>query len=264
MVHVPTEGEIRDILEPWRPQWARFAAAKVWHSFPEQVTVWIRTHYDSDPDIRRRHDELFATWVACIRDEEQFETNANDTLEDALKWLIWDNESLFNVGRDWERALDTMPELIGPRTDSKTTRLSISDLEGQSWFHDDRKLLRDDLLKISDTQGRIKHIEGLANYVQADCVHNAIVVVDQEAFDKEKLKIVFADSRGNTVRYAFTKHDSDWFYLRRELDGGGKLELSQEWYDEFNERESGIGEAYRVTGAIGKNLYQVDDLLDGS
>lgn len=103
MVKVPTEAEVNQVLAPWRPQWLRYAAAKIWFSAPECIVVWVRTHYDSDPDARREQDELFASWVSVIDEEDHFDSNPTDSLEEALKWLVLDDESLFAVGSQWER-----------------------------------------------------------------------------------------------------------------------------------------------------------------
>lgn len=154
--------------------------------------------------------------------------------------------------------LDVLPELVGPPATS--AHLTKSEMQDDEGFQQAREFLQGELSQMENVQDRIDYIERLGNEMQMYCVSCAVVVVDQEAFVREKLKIIFADTRGNTVRYAFTDHDGEWYHLRRELDGG-QLEFP-EWNNDNEDIPGGVGDAYRVGGSMGKELYLLGNLLN--
>lgn len=263
MVKTPTQAQIHEILEPWRPQWLRHAAAKIWHANPEERVVWVRTHYDSDLELRRQHDALLASWTTIINGRDHFDRNENDTLESALRWLVLDDESVFNVG-NWERMLAVLPELVGPFLGKCDFRSVFRARTGGSWQHIfdfARRDLHEKLQQIEGSQERRDYLERVGNMPQRVSIATAIIIVDQEAFARQQLKLVFVDHRGNIIRYALVNHDGGWFDVRRFLSGR-ELEDYPEWNNRNGEGQGGVGEAYRVDGAIGRDLYQVGDMLD--
>lgn len=86
-----------------------------------------------------------------------------------------------------------------------------------------------------------------------------LVIVDQDAFALKKLKIVFADAKGNTIRYGFEDADEQWWGARTEAIGGGPIDGNPVWNEDTY--QCGLGEAYRVDGVVGRNLYNIQDLL---
>lgn len=262
LVKIPTEQEIQTILAPWRPQSLRFAAAKIWMAHPEDRIPWVRTYYDEDPDIRREHDEQFAAWKAEINDEEHFASNPLDTLEQALPWLVLEDESLLNVGRDWEAVLDTMPELIGPIMPDSTNGIYRVEPPGSmedQLIKKGQARLREEALQLASREERIALAERSTNSLQFWNISTVVLIVDQDAFALKKLKVVFADARGYTIRYGFEDADEQWWSARTDGAAGGPIDGNAVWNEDTY--QCGLGEAYRVDGVVGKDLYNIQDLL---
>lgn len=256
LVKTPTEEDILGILSPWRPQSLRYAAAKIWHSRPQDRVVWVRTHYDADENVRRQQDEQFAAWKAGINDEDHFDSNPYDDLEQALPWLVLEDKSLFNVGRDWEAVLDTMPELIGPFlrdiSDGRLCRVRRDKLVESTQAE-----IREQALRLTRSEDRVALVEG-TNSLQLYSICTVLIIVDQDAFAREKLKLVFADARGHTIRYGFVDPDDDWWLIRNEIFGG-PIDGNPVWNNDRG--ENGVGSAYRADGVVGRDLYGIQDLL---
>lgn len=123
-----------------------------------------------DPDIRREHDEQLAAWKAEINDEEHFANNPLDTLEQALPWLVLEDESLLNVGRDWEAVLDIMPELIGPimadSTNGPIYRVQSLHSTMDELIKTEQASLREQALQLASREERVALAESSRNSLQ--------------------------------------------------------------------------------------------------
>ncbi|CEJ91573.1 hypothetical protein VHEMI07275 [[Torrubiella] hemipterigena] len=261
----PTEGDIETILAPWRSQSLRFAAAKIWNTTITDCMVWVRTHYDADEAVRQEDDVQFAAWVAEIDDENHFNGNPSDDLEQALKWLILEDESRFNVGRDWELVLDIMPELIIPYSESEggAVEAAAQYRDPRQWRRVAKRVqqyqeeMRDKASKLTSTEDLIALVES-ANILQELSLCAVVILADKDAFAQKRLKMVFVDGHGHTIRYALVDNDDCWWEVRSELFRG-TLDGNPYWLGE--EEGSGVGPAYKADGVVGKELYGIQDLL---
>lgn len=255
ITRVPTEQEIREILVPWRtPRWRR-AALRLWCNRDDEE-VWLRTYYGEDSDAKFRQmrevDEDFDPW---------FEDHI-------VPWTVLDDQALFNG--DWSAVFDTLPELAGStRGQDPYSHRHLGDPEKlESLRQGLRKSVTSALrleghgndpeeLKIDDVEA------GGGMELQAHAVATFLLVADAEAFETEKLRLLYLDARGNIVREFRLPYTESW-ETRHEWNAC-KFKTSMSWRDWVKTDQpvvhgprSVLGEKYRFPGIIGPVLYQID------
>jgi hypothetical protein len=212
---VPTGTEIADILQPWRPLALRRVAAHIAHGYEPELII-LRTHYGADDDSAEKMGE----WLEIDQEEDEFFD------EETLWWRILDDPVLFNVGEEWERVLDLLPELAG-RTGSQRCKEGIRAAE---------------LAEAREAKDTEEVVQNLAFTGPAP-----LLIADKEAFREGKLRVLFLDSHGNIVRHSRIEPEK-----MAELKQSAmiyRLESSQWW--EYGE----VGEKYKPEGEIGRVLY---------
>lgn len=188
MTRTPTETEISEILEPWRPQKLRRIAAAHLHLEPFKFSDWphfylLRTYYDGgaedDAKLRRWLDELLSIHYDIEPEHEWF--------------AVLDDAELFDV-YDWPEVYDILPELAAPRPDR---RFTLQDVEwAREWA---KELIKSDYMKY-ETEDE--------HYAEAIREHLAgysgpwLVVLDRESFEKDDLGLMFRDKKGRSVKEA--------------------------------------------------------------
>ncbi|ROW04861.1 hypothetical protein VMCG_04888 [Cytospora schulzeri] len=253
---IPTEHEVREILQPWRPLRWREAALHLWRDRDDEE-VWLRTYYDQDSDERFR--EL----------REVDEDNDPAFEEDCRSWAVLDDEVLFKG--DWFAAFDMLPELAGPTAGYDAyshRRLGDPDeLEGlrQKLHESVASALRLEGYGNNAAQLKIDDVEagpaGMA--LQASVVASILFIADAEAFETQKLRLLYLDTQGNIVRETRVPCSETW--EMRDGWNARKFQTSVFWKDSErsqwnvpNDPGSILGERFKFAGDIGRELYQVD------
>lgn len=99
---VPTTEEVREILQPWRPDKIRKIADQLLHETCDNLVV-LRTCYDSEGGDEKMQQ--------LITPEE--DADGMGFLYEELWWRYLDDRELFDFGDDWSRVFDLLPELVG-------------------------------------------------------------------------------------------------------------------------------------------------------
>ncbi|OQD77709.1 hypothetical protein PENDEC_c002G01583 [Penicillium decumbens] len=183
------------------------------------VPVFLRTYYDPE------EDEKMEEWVSA---SEEFENQA--------WWASLNDATLFNFGSDWQHVYEIMPAVAGPVSGAGYKRYPSSEInEPDLWREDPYGLIEvegADLLRIATVA--------------------YILVADQTAFEIGYVRLVYVDGRRNVIwgtpvdAQTITDVIMDWDQLNLPL--------------EFWEEGKGtIGERYRVTGDLGRELYQLSE-----
>jgi hypothetical protein len=99
--------------------------------------------------------------------------------------------------------------------------------------------------------------------LQASVVATFLVIVDAEAFDTEKVHLLFLDKRGNIVRKSRVPFTDTW--EMRDGWHGRKFQDGAVWHDRDrsewpvpHDPGSILGEKYAYKGEIGLELYRLD------
>ena len=238
---VPTEDEIRIILAPWRPIRWRNAAAQLWKKRDDHA-VWLRTHYGEGSDVQ------FRAW----RDVD--EENDPHFDEEETAWLVFDDPQVFNVGDDWRRALDVVPELANPGYRDRTTAPAI------------REQMKEEIrARVADGEDAEAVAIWEAEYgvygdeLQLQNVASYLLVADARAWETESLRLLLLDRNGHIVRHTTVEVDSAW-----ESSGywiAGKFRDTWWWLFNFEGDLGGygvsakLGDAYRARGEQGRLVY---------
>ncbi|ETS88168.1 hypothetical protein PFICI_01996 [Pestalotiopsis fici W106-1] len=243
VARIPTEREVREVLSPWRPLRWRDAALHLWRNRNDEE-VWLRTHYDEDSDAK------FSEWRETDEDyDPAFE-------EDCREWTILDDPDLFN--RDWSTVFEVLPELLGP----------VYDYDPYSNRHlgrpDKLQELRENLRNSADHLTPDEVEAGRAGQdLQSNVVASFLIVADLEAFETDKLRLLFLDARGNIVRESRLPCTETW--EMRDAWNARKFRDSNFWNDRhrsnpYANRDPGseLGEKYTISGEIGRVLYALD------
>ncbi|KAB8067079.1 hypothetical protein BDV29DRAFT_186807 [Aspergillus leporis] len=227
----PTEEEISAILRPWRSADLR---RRAWHIYTNVTDepIFLRTHYKSEDDEKMEH------W-AC----------ASEEFEDQAWWACLNNAHLYNFGSDWQRVYEILPEIAGPSTEGpvsletllstrsrfKTWLSEAKQIEPEFWRKDPHRFIE---LKAA----------GLLRAVTI----RYMLLADQEAFETDgRLRLIYLDNKRNIVRET-----------RVDADGQTITDIIMAWFELTDppELEDGItGDRYRVTGDLGRELYQLAD-----
>ncbi|KAK6950753.1 hypothetical protein Daesc_007278 [Daldinia eschscholtzii] len=113
-------------------------------------------------------------------------------------------------------------------------------------------------LKIDDIEAGNAGME-----LQAKVVASFFFVADAGAFETEKSRLLYLDTRGNIVRETRVKCTEAW--EMRDLWNGKKFRDSAFWHDRHrsewsvpSDPGSVIGKKYKFSGEIGRALYKLD------
>lgn len=252
ITRVPTDDEVRVILEPWRSERWRQVALKIWIERDDEA-VTLRTHYDEQSDAR------FAAWRAH---NDDMDPNYD---ESADQWWILNDPDLFNFGDEWWRVFDVLPELVrGRRTGGPPFECEyINELRGKLQEDIERRLessyggdasRRDYVAMLEAEYG--EHGQEL----QDKAVSSYLFIADASAFETDYLRLVFLDRKGNVVRHSASEAEYLWDFPIRWW----KFCLYElnEWVFHHNpltgeHQDDGaeLGDDYRASGKMGRLLY---------
>ncbi|KAK4449777.1 hypothetical protein QBC34DRAFT_462297 [Podospora aff. communis PSN243] len=256
---VPTEEEVRTILEPWRPQRWRFAAAKI-HRERYDNSIWLRTY---DPEDEEIGNKKIVEWIAV---DKNWDPNFQDW---DLPWRILDDPAVFSFGDEWQRVFDVIPELA--TTDSGDRSFSPHSYPDE--LAEERLKLRECVAEQEGLEARIQAAQYSlpAIELQYHAVASFLVVVDKEAWEQNRFKLFWLDAHGNVVRESTVAPERvaeirvHWsrqmFYDNEHWLGRGEEEAARNEDSYLPEPGSKLGDKYRATGKMGRLLYAVDDLL---
>jgi hypothetical protein len=268
-LQTPTQAEIDTILAPWRSLGCRAAAIRMWYS-RRDYAILLRTYYGDN-------NSKWNDWLEMQR-------HYSGVDDESDWWRVLDDRSLFDFGDNpdaWRQIFDILPELAGP--EQGNSRVIMGPLaypyDGYvEWVRENQQKLRDELQrKISSLEERGQldmdlpsFVEGHGTYgveLQLIATDSWLLVADKEAFESDRPLVVFLDRKGNTVRFSRIDID-DIDDIVNHLTIAfpmGRLGTNQLWDENRSEGEappSTLGEKYRVTGEMGRSLYDVDDLLN--
>jgi hypothetical protein len=176
---VPTEPEIEEILQPFRPQHIRqiahcHCAFDSWSDTiggAECQFTFLRTHYGADRD---EDNNILDAWV---RDSECF-------YDRARWWALLEDAELFDMGDDWERVYTLLPELAVRSWDRRP-----DEGEDISFLFDAETY--EEMLEDKDEVDLYHHV--LA-------VNRFMVLFDREFFATQEAALVFRDKKGRPIR----------------------------------------------------------------
>ncbi|KAE8419871.1 hypothetical protein BDV36DRAFT_293762 [Aspergillus pseudocaelatus] len=227
----PTEEDIRAILRPWRSDDLR---RRAWHIYTNVTDepIFLRTHYESEDDEKIEH------W-ACV--SEEFENQA--------WWACLNNAQIYNFGSDWQRVYEILPEIAGPSTEGFVPLETLSSIRShfKIWLSEAKQIEPEFWRK-----DRHRFIELKAAGLLRAVATRYMLLADQEAFETDgRLRLIYLDNKRNIVRET-----------RVDADGQTITDIIMAWFELTDppELEDGItGDRYRVTGDLGRKLYQLTD-----
>ncbi|KAB8237921.1 uncharacterized protein BDW43DRAFT_321108 [Aspergillus alliaceus] len=232
----PTEEEINAILRPWRSADLR---RRAWHIYTNVTDepIFLRTHYNPEDDEKMDH------W-ACVSEE----------FEDQAWWACLNNAQLYNFGSDWQRVYDILPEIAGPSAEGPVSLDNLSSTRShfKTWLSEAKRIELEHWKKDPH-----RYIEVKAAGLLRAVTTRYILLADQEAFETDgRLRLIYLDNKRNIVRET-----------RVDADGQTITDIIMAWFEltDPSEVEDGItGDRYRVTGDLGRELYQLteSDLAD--
>ena len=240
MTRIPTDDEIRIILAPWRPILWRNAAAQLWENRDDHA-VWLGTHYGEGSDSQ------FRAW-------RDWDEDCNPNFEEKeIAWLVFDDPNVFDVGDDWRRALDIVPELaaLGYKN---TTAPAV------------REQLHDEIrARVADGENAEEVAIWEAEYgehgskLQFQSAASYLLVADAQAWKTQTLRLLFLDRTGSIVRHTTAEAEHAWelsgyWFERRFSDSG--------WWRFDFERVVKLGDAYGARGEKGRFVYGLDLFVD--
>lgn len=219
---VPTDAEIADILEPWRPQKLRRIAAAHLAGSPDHY-CFLRTHYPGGA----ADDAKLRTWL----DLGLFE-GAN--IESGNEWFsVLDDAELFAFGDDWQQVYTVLPELAAPEPDRRFT-------------DKDAEYARDmarDLAQPEEPDDELYQDEIM---LHASIGTLWLLVLEEEAFETEELWLIVRDKKGNPVKETTIRpNELGAFYISNQR---GAMSESGYW------QEGAVGKKYRLRGKIMRKL----------
>ncbi|GAB1191077.1 hypothetical protein APSETT444_000246 [Aspergillus pseudonomiae] len=232
----PTEEEVNAILRPWRPADLR---RRAWHIYTNvtEEPIFLRTHYNPEDDEKMEH------W-ACVSEE----------FADQAWWACLDNVQLYNFGSDWQRVYEILPEIAGPSTGGSVSLETLSSIRSsfKKWLSEAKQIEPEFWKKDPH-----RFIESKAAGLLRAVTSRYFLLADKEAFETDgRLRLVYLDNQRNIVRE--TRVDADEQTI---------TDVIMAWFELTDppELEDGItGDRYRVTGDLGRELYQLTeaDLAD--
>ncbi|KAL1835648.1 hypothetical protein VTJ49DRAFT_6293 [Mycothermus thermophilus] len=251
---VPTEDEVRIILQPWRPARWRWVASQIWtRRGTWNEAIWLRTHYAEGTD------DKFAEWRATDED------NDPNYDEDTVKWTVLNDRDVFNFGDEWWRVFDVLPELAGPQ--GGYFRGGPQDM-----MQELREELRQDIERRAAT-GQHERPEDAAvleaeygehgQKLQVFAVASFLLVADARAFETDRLRLLYLDHKGNIVRHSTVEVEYAW--ETRNYWSGYRFEEATWWGHKHNlltgesDEDGGeLADEYHARGSLGRLLYGLD------
>jgi hypothetical protein len=230
----PTTEQIATILAPWRPDALRKLAHK--HcatSGPWEEFYFLRTHYAGGA----ADDTKLRAWL------DLDECESIDFPRGEEWWMVLDYPELFDLGeheRDWQRVYDVFPELAVPQS-----REIVEDLRN------DLSYMQTRLEWLVPPPG-LPQEEDWAEATRKVISNkgNKLLIVDREAFETERLGLVFRDTKGNVVRHGRVRADElNEFVLYDNVKGA--LCETHFWLD------SEVWEKYRVGGDVAREIVSL-------
>jgi hypothetical protein len=240
----PTSEEIDTILRPYRVDALRWRAGNMFYDHISPVL--LRTYYSTEEGERAEHDKLMNTWV----DVDPFEAES--------WWAVLNNADHFNFGSDWRRIYEVLPEVAGPLS-PETEDEWIPRSRDPEYFDSIRHDFKPQLAEAKERnpkewrEGRDAIIESLAMRLHKLSTRTYLILADQEAFQSGSLRLLYLDGFRNVVREGRLDPEID------DLFG-----VISKWMDSELLENSVVGDKYRVSGELGKELYQLteEDLAD--
>lgn len=214
------------MLEPWRAQRlrriaGRHVAADKANTLAGGELVILRTWYGGGA----ADDARFRGWLEQVDPFEEAFGHPADRW-----WRVLDDNALFDLGDDdnWRSIYDVLPELAAPGT-----RRAFDD----GFVEAVRELV------FAPEDGKEPEVDDYEDAVMVTASNGAfLLVADQQAFEEERLGLVFRDSKGNVIREGTIKPE-EVQYLR-EYNTRGAVAESEYWLD------AAVGKKYRTLGKI--------------
>ncbi|OKP06463.1 hypothetical protein PENSUB_6453 [Penicillium subrubescens] len=232
---MPTVEEIDLILRPWRSDELR---KKVWQMLESGALapIFLRTHYDP------KDDETMEEWISA---SEEFENQA--------WWACLNDATLFNFGSDWQHVYEVMPEVAGPLNGARYKRSPASELVDMSrarfktWL---AKAKQNEPERWREDPHAFIEVEGASLLRTVAAAY--FLVADQTAFETGHLRLMYVDWKRNVIRE--TRICVDGQTITDVIMDWDQLGLAPEFWEEGT-----IGDRYRVTGDLGRELYQLSE-----
>ncbi|KAL4759195.1 uncharacterized protein BDW70DRAFT_169594 [Aspergillus foveolatus] len=233
---MPTAEEINTVLRPWRSDELRQQAWQILES-GNAAPILLRTHYDPEGD------EKMEEWIGA---SEEFENQA--------WWACLNDAALFDFGSDWQRVYDIVPEVAGPVSGAGYRRYPASETVEMS-----RTQFKTSLGKAKQNEpdrwreDRHRFVELEAADLLRTVAAAYILVADQEAFETGgQLRLFYLDGKRNIIRE--TRVEADAQTITDVIMDWDQLNLPPDLWEEGT-----IGDRYRVTGDLGRELYQLSE-----
>lgn len=240
---IPTESEVRDILQPFRPEHIRKAARVYVDCLTSnwKEPIFVRTCYGG----RLGDEEKMLQWIPS----SELSGNAVLKKEDRW-WRLLNDESLFDVGDDWSKIYDVLPEVIAYRKDRRLNldmgRVLISakrNVRSSSWIAKLESAVQ------AEVQYQFKNTLIVFDKVffdTYDLTEEQIYAIEEEEGENGAL-LVFLDGKGNQIRSCRVHQgildDLDISYFRAST--------ADLWFWE----DATVGDKYKPEGEIGRRYY---------
>ncbi|OQE85796.1 hypothetical protein PENNAL_c0023G00096 [Penicillium nalgiovense] len=238
----PMTEEIDTILRPYRVDALRWRAYNMFND--HRSPVFLRTYYSLEESERANHDELMNIWA----DTDPFDAES--------WWAVLDNADHFDFRSDWRRVYNILPEVAGPLSPEVEDRWVP---RSRDYYNNARSDFKMQLAQAKEQsperwrEGRDAIIESLAMRLQRLATRTYLIIADEEAFRSGCLRLLYLDGFRNIVRVGRLDPEID------DLVG-----VISKWMDIELLENTVVGDKYRVSGELGKELYQLteEDLAD--
>jgi hypothetical protein len=245
MQRVPTDEEVHAILRPWRPLRWRSAAASLWTKRYDEA-VWLRTHYGEGSD------EKFAAWHAMDEDyDAQFEPRD-------VVWTVLDDAELFDFGGEWWRVFDVLAELADRWRAPQETVQALREKLHQEIQR--RVAAGDDPAEVAVFEAEYGKY---GQELQLAVVASFLLVADARAWETDRLRLLYLDSKGNVIRHTTVEVERAW--ETRDYWFAPRFRNTEWWRykddpadGEPEEPGAELGKKYRAHGEQGRVLYGLD------
>jgi hypothetical protein len=226
--------------------------------------IWFRAHYDSAQD--EKWEEIVT--VAGTEHEKEQLLNHPD-----FAHIIRGSDISPSFEEACVRLLLVVPEIVRRRGHSDFFPGDTIDyvsnyrdnLDGSTYLDKLRGDLRAEVLARVDPRDRQGWVDysTTTKHVQMLMCEYSVIIVDADSFTTQMVTMLLLDWQGNVVRWMRLDADGDisaasspnfWLVLP-EYEGDEELMGENE--------NAGVGPKYRPRAEIGKQLYGVDDLLEG-
>ncbi|KAJ5696873.1 hypothetical protein N7536_007285 [Penicillium majusculum] len=190
----------------------------------ETSPVLLRTYYNVEEAERAKHDELH-----------------------------------FDFGSDWRRIYEVLPEVAGPLSPEVEDEW-VPRLRGPDYFDYVCPDFKAQLAEAKEQNheewregGRDTIIESIAMRFHKLSTRTYLILMDQEAYQSGNPLLLYLDGFRNIVREGRLDPEID------DLFG-----IISKWMDSELLENTVVGDKYRVSGELGKELYQLteDDLTN--